>query len=48
MWTETGCVSMMVALLGFFIALEQMLPYMPHHAFSTSVAVVAVIKVFAS
>ncbi len=34
LWTKTGYIAMMIALLGFFIALEQILPYVTHDLFT--------------
>ena len=47
LWTKTGYIAMMIALMGFFIALERILPYRTRNIFTGSVLVVAIVTAFA-
>jgi len=47
MWVKTGYLMMMVALIGFFFALERILPYRTRHGFTVAGAIVAIITVLA-
>ncbi|MHA2027011.1 MAG: hypothetical protein ACW98U_14010 [Candidatus Thorarchaeota archaeon] len=47
LWTKTGYLAMMMALIGFFLALERILPYQTKNLFTGSVIIVAVVTVFA-
>lgn len=42
LWIRAGYVSMILALAGFSVALERILPYRVHHIFSAAGAVIAV------
>jgi hypothetical protein len=44
-WTKIGYLMMMVALIGFFLALEQILPYRTRHLFTAAGTIVAFITV---
>ncbi len=46
-WTKTGYLAMMMALIGFFLALERILPYQTKNVFTGSVILVAIVTVFA-
>ncbi|MFW9808379.1 MAG: hypothetical protein ACFFE6_03270 [Candidatus Thorarchaeota archaeon] len=47
-WTKTGYIAMMLALVGFFLALERILPYKTKNVFTGSVIIIAFVTVFAS
>lgn len=47
LWTKTGYLAMMMALIGFFLALERILPYQTKNLFTGSVILVAIVTVFA-
>ena len=47
LWTKTGYLAMMMALIGFFLALERILPYQTKNLFTGSVILVALVTVFA-
>ena len=47
LWTKTGYLMMMIALIGFFLALERILPYRTRHAFTAAGAMVAFVTVLA-
>jgi hypothetical protein len=47
LWTKIGYLMMMVALIGFFLALERILPYRTRHVFSAVGLVVAFITILA-
>ncbi len=40
LWVKAGYISMMVAMIGFFFALERILPYRLHHFFSVAGTIV--------
>jgi len=44
-WIKTGYLMMMVALLGFFFALERILPYRTRHGFTIAGVIVAFITI---
>jgi hypothetical protein len=46
-WVKTGYLMMMVALVGFFFAMEKILPYKTRHGFTIAGTIVAIITVFA-
>jgi hypothetical protein len=45
LWVKTGYLMMMVALIGFFLALERILPYKTRHLFTAAGIVVAFITI---
>jgi len=47
MWVKTGYLMMMVALIGFFLALERILPYQTKHLFTAAGVIVAFITLLA-
>ncbi|MFW9907397.1 MAG: hypothetical protein ACFFEF_02375 [Candidatus Thorarchaeota archaeon] len=47
LWVKTGYVSMMIALIGFFVAMEQILPFKTRHMFTISGLIVTGITVIA-
>jgi hypothetical protein len=47
LWVKTGYLMMMVALIGFFFAIERILPYRTRHLFTVSGAIVAFITILA-
>lgn len=47
LWVKAGYVSMILALAGFCVALERILPYHLHHVFSALAAVIAVTSALA-
>ncbi|MHA1636034.1 MAG: hypothetical protein ACTSUZ_15900 [Candidatus Thorarchaeota archaeon] len=47
-WIKTGYLMMMVSLIGFFFALERILPYRTRHGFTIAGAIVATITVLVS
>jgi len=47
LWTKTGYIAMMMALLGFFLALERILPYQTRNIFTGSVVIIAIVTAFA-
>ncbi|TFH03908.1 MAG: hypothetical protein E4H14_15825 [Candidatus Thorarchaeota archaeon] len=47
LWIKTGYLMMMVSLIGFFFALEKILPYKTRHGFTIAGAIVAAITVLA-
>ncbi|MFW9769170.1 MAG: hypothetical protein ACFFEM_10145, partial [Candidatus Thorarchaeota archaeon] len=47
LWTKTGYIAMMIALMGFFLALERILPYRTRNIFTWSVLLIAIVTVFA-
>jgi hypothetical protein len=48
LWTKIGYLMLMIALIGFFLALERILPYKTRHLFTAAGAVVAFITIFSS
>lgn len=44
-WTKTGYLMMMIALIGFFLALERILPYKTRHLFTIAGTIVAGITI---
>lgn len=46
-WVKTGYISMMIALIGFFVAMEQILPFKTRNMFTISGTIVTGITVFA-
>ncbi|MHA1905875.1 MAG: hypothetical protein ACW98Y_01155 [Candidatus Thorarchaeota archaeon] len=47
LWVKTGYISMMIALVGFFIAMEQILPFKTRNLFTIAGSIVPVVTVFA-
>jgi len=47
LWVKTGYLSIMIALIGFSLALERILPYHTHHVFSAGQTIVAAVTVLA-
>ena len=47
MWVKTGYLMMMVALIGFFLALERILPYRTRHLFTVAGVIVAFVTLLA-
>jgi len=47
LWTKTGYIAMMIALLGFFLALVRILPYQTKNLFTGSVVIIAIVTAFA-
>lgn len=47
MWVKTGYLMMMVALIGFFLALERILPYQTRHLFTVAGVIVAFVTLLA-
>jgi len=47
LWVKTGYIAMMIALIGFFIAMEQILPFRTRNMFTISGIIVTSVTVFA-